>query len=80
MSVVSTGLRMAIMASGQQADVDSVAPDAPEVSAALEDVRRHYHPHGLTSAAMDPSFVEAVAEHSSEGIASRSSAPGGGGA
>ena len=34
------------------------------MSAALEDVRRQYPPppHRLTSAAMDPSFVEAVAE------------------
>ena len=61
MSAVSTGPRMAMMATGQQADVDSVAPDAPKVSAALEDVRRQYPPHRLTSAAMDPSFVEAVA-------------------
>ena len=68
-----------MMASGQQADVDSVAPDAPRVSAALEDVRRQYAPHCLTSAAMDPSFVEAVAEQSSQGSASRSSAVGGGG-
>ena len=44
MSAVSTGLRMAMMASGQQADVDSVAPDAPRVSAALEEVRRQYPP------------------------------------
>ena len=44
MSAVSTGLRMAMMASGQQADVDSVAPDAPKVSAELEDVRRKYPP------------------------------------
>ena len=80
MSAVSTGLRMAMMASGQQADVDSVAPDAPRVSSALEDVRRRYLPHRLTSAAMDPSFVEAVAEQSSQGSASRSSAPGEGGA
>ena len=42
MSAVSTGMRMAMMASGQQADVDSVATDAPKVSAALEDVRRQY--------------------------------------
>ena len=28
-SAVSTGLRMPMMASGQQVDVDSVAPDAP---------------------------------------------------
>ena len=41
MSAVSTGLRMDMMASGQQGDVDSVAPDAPKVSAALEDVRGH---------------------------------------
>ena len=39
MLAVSTGLRMAMMASGQQADVDSVARDAPKVSAASEDVR-----------------------------------------
>ena len=78
MSAVSTGLRMAMMASGQQADVDSVAPDAP---AALEDVRQQYPPppHRLTSAAMDPSFVKAVAEQSSQGSASRSSPPRGGG-
>ena len=49
------------------------------MSAALEDVRRQYPPHRLTSPAMDPSFVEAVAEQSSQGSASRSSAPGGGG-
>ena len=79
MSAVSTGLRMAMMASGQQVDVDSVAPDAPKVTAVMEEVRRQYPPHRLTSAAMDPSFVEAVAEQSSQGTASRSSAPGGGG-
>ena len=79
MSAVSTGLRMAMMASFQQADVDSVAPDAPKVSAALEDVHRQYPPHRLTLAAMDPSFVEAVAEQNSQGSASRSSAPRGGG-
>ena len=76
-SAVSTGLRMAMMASGQQADVDSVAPDAPRVSAALEDVCRQSPPRRLTAAAMDPSFVEAVAQQSSRGSASRSSAPGG---
>ena len=59
--------------------MDSVAPDAPKVSAALEDVCRQYPPPPLTSAVMDPSFVEAVAEQSSQGSASRSSAPGGGG-
>ena len=78
-SAVSTGLRMAMMASGQQVNVDNVAPDAPKVTAAMEDVRRQYPPQRLTSAAMDPSFVEAVAEQSSQGSASRSSAPGGGG-
>ena len=61
MSAVSTGLRMAMMASGKQVDVDSVAPDAPKVTAAMEEVRRQYPPHRLTSAAMDPSFVESVA-------------------
>ena len=64
MSAVSTGLRMAMMASGQQVDVDSLAPDAPKVSAALEDVRRQNPPRRLRSAAMDPSFVEAVAGQS----------------
>ena len=44
MSAVSTGLRMAMMASGKQVDVDSVAPDAPKVTAALEEVRRQYPP------------------------------------
>ena len=44
MSAVSAGLRMAMMASGQQADVDSVAPNAPGVSASQEDVRRQYPP------------------------------------
>ena len=79
MSAVSTGLRMAMLGSGQQVDVDSVAPDAPKVTAAMEEVRLQYPPHRLTSAAMDPSFVEAVGEQSSQGSASRSSAPGGGG-
>ena len=78
MSAVSTGLRMAMLGSGQQVDVDSMAPDAPKVTAAMEEVRRQYPPHRLTSAAMDPSFVEAVGEQSSQGSASRSSAPGGG--
>ena len=43
-SAVSTGLRMAMMASGQQVNVDNVAPDAPKVTAAMEDVRRQYPP------------------------------------
>ena len=79
MSAVSAGLRMAMLGSGKQVDVDSVAPDAPKVSAALEEVRRQYPPHRLTLAAMDPSFVEAVGKQSSQSTASRSSAPGGGG-
>ena len=79
MSAVSTGLWMAMMASGQQVDVDSVAPDAPKVTAAMQDVRRQYPPHRLRSAAMDPSFVEAVGEQSSQCSTSRSFAPGGGG-
>ena len=79
MSAVSSGLRIAMMASGQHAQVDSVAPDAPRVSAALEDVRRQYPPRRLRSATLDPSFAEAVVQHSSEGSASRSCAPGGGG-
>ena len=40
MSAVSTGLRMAMLGSGQQVDVDSVAPDVPKVTAAMEEVRR----------------------------------------
>ena len=40
MSAVSTGLRMAMLGSGQQVDVDNVAPDAPKVTAAMEEVRR----------------------------------------
>ena len=81
MLAVSTGLRRAMMASGKQPDVDNVAPDAPKVSAAMEEVRRQYPPppRRLTSAAMDPSFVEAVGEQISQGSASRSCAPGGGG-
>ena len=44
MSAVSTGLRMAMLGSGCQVDVDGVAFDAPRVSAALEEVRRQYPP------------------------------------
>ena len=44
MLAVSTGLRMAMMASGKQVDVDNVAPDAPKVTAAPEEVRRQYPP------------------------------------
>ena len=78
MSAVSTGLRMAMLGSGQQVDVDSVAPDAPKVTATMEEVRRQYPPHRLTSAAMDPSFVEAVAEQSSQGSLAGALLPGGG--
>ena len=42
MLAVSAGLRMALLGSGQQVDVDSVAPDAPKVTAAMEEVRRQY--------------------------------------
>ena len=66
MSAVSTGLRMAMLASNQQVEVDTVAPDMARGSAAHEEERQQLpHPHRLTSAAMDPSFVEAVVEHSS---------------
>ena len=43
-SAVSSGLRIAMMASGQQVDVDSVAPNAPKETAAMEEVRRQYPP------------------------------------
>ena len=79
MSAVSTGLRMAMLASGQQVEVDNVAPDMGSVSASQQDVRRQYPPHPLPSAVIDPSFAEAVVEQTSQGSASRSSAPGGGG-
>ena len=44
MSAVSTGLRMGMLGSGQQVHVDSVAPNAPKATAAMEEVRRQYHP------------------------------------
>ena len=44
MSAVSTALRMAMLGSGQQVDMDSVAPDAPKVPAAMEEVRRAPRP------------------------------------
>ena len=44
MSAVPTGLRMAMMPSGKQVDVDSLAPDAPKVTAAMEEVRQQYPP------------------------------------
>ena len=44
MLAVSTGLRMAMLGSGQQVDADSVASDAPKVTAAIEEVRRQYPP------------------------------------
>ena len=62
MSAVLTGLRMALLVSGQQVEVDTVAPDVAKVSAAHDVVGRQYPPHRLTSAAMDASFVEAVVE------------------
>ena len=65
MSAVSTGLRMAMLASGQQLGVDTVARNMAGVRIAHEDVPRQYPPHRLTSAAMDPSFAEAVVEQSS---------------
>ena len=52
--------QMAMMASGKQVDVDSVAPEAPKVTAALEEVSRQYPPHRLTSAAMDPKDTAGV--------------------
>ena len=80
MSALSTGLRMAMLTSGQQVEVDTVAPDMARVSAAHEDVcRQSPPPPRLTSAAMDPSFAEAVVEQSSQGSASQSLAPKGGG-
>ena len=44
MSAMSTGLRMAMLATGQQVEVDTVSPDMARVTAAHEDVRRHYPP------------------------------------
>ena len=44
MSRMSTGLRMAMLASGQQVKVDIVVPDMARVSAAHEVVRRQYPP------------------------------------
>ena len=79
MSSVSIGLRLAMGLSGQRVKVVTEAPDMARVSATHEDVRWQYPPHRLTSAGMDPSFVEAMVEQSSQGSASRSCAPGGGG-
>ena len=79
MSAVATGLRMALLATGQTVEMANVAPDLARVTAAHEDVGRQYPPHRLTAAAMDASFVEAVAQ-TSQGTAGRSSAPRGGGA
>ena len=60
---------LAMLASGQQVEVDTMAPDMARMSAAHEDVRRQYppppRPHPLTPSAMDPSFAEAVVEQSS---------------
>ena len=79
MSALLTGLRMAMLASGLQVEVDTVAPDMARVTAAHEDVRRQYPPHRVTSSAMDAPFAEVVVEQSSQGSASRSYAPGRGG-
>ena len=79
MSAVSTGPRMAMLASGQQVEVDTVAPNMARVTAAHKGVRRQYPRHGLSSAEVDASFAEAVVEQSSQGSASRRSAPGRGG-
>ena len=81
MSAVSTGLLMAMMASGQQADVDSVAPDAPKVSATLEDVRRQYPPPTASRLRpWTPPLWRRWRSRACRGFASRSSAPGDGGA
>ena len=81
MSAVSTSLQIALLASGQSVEVDTVVPDMAKVSAAHKDVGRQYPPpppHRLTAAAMDASFVEPV-EQSSQGSLGRSCASGGGG-
>ena len=36
-----------MLGSGKQVDVDSVAPDAPKVTAAMEEVSHQYPPHRL---------------------------------
>ena len=79
MSALLTRLRMAMLASCQQVEVDTVAPDMTGVNAAHEVVRRQFPPQRLTASAMDASFADAVVEQSSQGSASRSSAPRGGG-
>ena len=69
---------MALLRSGQAAEVAHVAPDVARVTAPHEDLSRQYPPYRLTAAARDASFAEAV-EQSSQGSAGRSSAPGAGG-
>ena len=54
MSAVSTGLWMAMLASGQQLEVDTVAPAMAGVSAAHEDVRRQYPPPPHTASREGP--------------------------
>ena len=74
MSAAATGLRMALLTSGQAAHV---APGLARVTAAHEEPGRQYmHPPRLTAAAMDATFLEAV-QQGSHGSAG--SAPGGGG-
>ena len=60
MSAVSTGLRMALLTSGQAVEVVHVAPDLARVTAAHEEPGWPYPPHRLTAAAMDAIFFEAV--------------------
>ena len=78
MSAVATVLRMALLAGGQLVEVATVAPDVAKVTAAHADVGWQHPPNRRTAAAMDAVFAEAV-EQSSQGSASRSSTPGGGG-
>ena len=77
MSAVSSGLRMAMMASGQQADVDSVAPDTQKVSASLEEVRQQYPPSAPRRPPWTPPLWRWLWGQTSQCSASRSSAPGG---
>ena len=65
MSAVATGLRMALLGSGEAVEVAHVAPDLARDTAAHEELGRQYPPsHRLTSAARDASFVEAVEQRS----------------
>ena len=79
MSAVSTGLRIGHDGRWQAGRCGERGPRRPQGDCRNGGSAPAVPPHRLTSAAMDPSFVEAVAEQSSQGSASRSSAPGGGG-